>query len=524
MKKIFTVIMLLCFQVLFAQPPQVIFHLNDAEPKSFDIFDIDNITLLKGPGSFNMNVYISSSPETIPTKSIDSMRFMTTTGSETILKIFLKGATEKNYDLAEIDSITFTALPGPNITGITPKSAKVGDVITIAGSNFGATQGSSSVEIGGIKAISFTSWKDKEIKAKVPVGAITGKLSVTVNDVKSNEVDLTILVDPKITNISPSTFTVGTVVTITGVGFSDDQTNNYVNFNNTPATEYNLWSDTEIQVLAPKGAPATGQVSVSVNGLKSNKVNYKIVTSAEMVLIPGGTFQMGNTGGYQQQGETPHSVTVSGFYMSKYEVMQYLYNSLMGKNPSSFKGDSSPVERASWYDACEFCNRLSDRDGFTKCYDISGTSITCDWNANGYRLPTEAEWEYACKGGTTTDFYNGNLIQPDCTPLDATINKIGWYCGNSPDVTQKVGLKTPNKYGLYDMIGNVWEWVWDWMGPYDTAPATDPKGASSSPNNYKVLRGGSWHNSPSMCRAAMRGMDVPEMMSTTDGIRLVRKQ
>ena len=232
---------------------------------------------------------------------------------------------------------------------------------------------------------------------------------------------------------------------------------------------------------------------------------------------------MGNTGGYF--GTDPnealvHKVTISqSFYMSKYEVQQILYKSVMATNPSNFKGDYLPVERVSWYMAVDFCNKLSERDGFQKCYNINGS---CDWTANGYRLPTEAEWEYACKAGTTTDFYTGNLtIATECEPIEKKIDSIGWYCGNANDSTHIPGLKKPNKYGLYDIIANVWELCWDWLGNYTSDAVIDPKGPSSG--TMKVARGGSWHNSPGMSRAAMRGFaDTPDMQSSTIGLRLVR--
>ncbi len=243
----------------------------------------------------------------------------------------------------------------------------------------------------------------------------------------------------------------------------------------------------------------------------------------EMVLIPAGTFQMGNTGAYSgYSNEKPvHSVTISrDFLMSKYEITQKQYEEVMGTNPSYFKGENLPVEMVSWYDAVEFCNKLSDMEGLERCYSGSGADIVCDWDANGYRLPTEAEWEYACKAGTTTDFYSGSLTNENCDPIDANLDKIGWYCGNSESKTHEVGQKEPNVFGLYDMSGNVWEWCWDWYGNYTNTAVTDPKGNSSG--SFRVLRGGSWIDYAFYCRSAYRSSKIPDLSNHNYGFRVSR--
>jgi sulfatase modifying factor 1 len=190
------------------------------------------------------------------------------------------------------------------------------------------------------------------------------------------------------------------------------------------------------------------------------------------VLVEAGTFQMGSF--YGEEDERPaHSVTISrSFYMSKYEATQKQWREVIGTNPSKFKGDDLPVENVTWYDVVEYCNRLSGREGLTPCYSGSGANITCDFSANGYRLPTEAEWEYAARGGTRSKGFNYAGGNP--------AGKVGWNRDNSGNGTHPVGQKTPNELGLYDMSGNVGEWCWDWYGYYDAAPATDPGGAAGS--------------------------------------------
>lgn len=243
----------------------------------------------------------------------------------------------------------------------------------------------------------------------------------------------------------------------------------------------------------------------------------------DMVLIPDGSFQMGNTGEYSgESDEKPvHSVTISkAFYMSKYEVTQKQYQAVMGTNPSNFKGENLPVEMVTWYNAVAFCNALSQLEGRTPCYTINGTNVTCNWDANGYRLPSEAEWEYAAKAGTTTDFHNGSLTNPDCSPLDNNLDKIGWYCGNENTKTREVGQKQPNAFGLYDMSGNVWEWCWDWYTSYTNVTLTDPKGPTMG--SYRVYRGGSWIYYTFRCRSAYRNYDTPDSRYFDIGFRIVR--
>jgi formylglycine-generating enzyme required for sulfatase activity len=185
----------------------------------------------------------------------------------------------------------------------------------------------------------------------------------------------------------------------------------------------------------------------------------------------------------------------------------------MGTNPSQVKGPNLPVEMVTWFDAVEYCNRRSQREGLTPAYAISGTgdSRTVTWNrsANGYRLPTEAEWEYACRAGTGTPYYSGNGV-----------DAAGWYGANSSSTTHPVGGKQANAWGLYDMHGNVYEWCWDWYGYYTSGAQTDPVGASSG--SYRVIRGGSWGDHAQNLRSAIRGYFTPTNRNSSLGFRLVR--
>ena len=274
--------------------------------------------------------------------------------------------------------------------------------------------------------------------------------------------------------------------------------------------------------------------------IASNKYLARVMTKAGvviddslMILIPAGKFRMGNTGTCAGFGdEKPvHSVNISrDFLMSKFEVTQKFYETVTGLKPSYFKGDNLPVEQVCWYEAIDFCNKLSEKNGLEKCYTINmngakylcdeSVIIICDWNANGYRLPTDAEWEYACKAGSTTDFYNGSLTNKDCNPLDAKLDKIGWYCGNAGDKTHDVGQKEPNNFGLYDMSGNIMEWCWDWYNIYASTEVTDPRGEPTG--TTRVLRGG-WYKYPSDgCRSSYRNTLTPEGISNYFGFRICR--
>jgi formylglycine-generating enzyme required for sulfatase activity len=220
-------------------------------------------------------------------------------------------------------------------------------------------------------------------------------------------------------------------------------------------------------------------------------------SGGEMVLLPDGSFRMGDSAG--QSDEPPHNVSVSPFYLDRYLVTQELYEKVMGVNPSKRKQPKNPVERTQWTDAVRFCNKCSELDGLTPCYHVN--TWACNFDADGYRLPTEAEWEYACRAGSTGKFCFGDA--------EKELAQYGWLKPHSQGKTQPVGQKRPNRWGLYDMHGNVWQWCNDWYSDtyYTQSPSTNPRGPASGA--MRVLRGGAWDCTPEKCRSANRHKEFP---------------
>ena len=231
----------------------------------------------------------------------------------------------------------------------------------------------------------------------------------------------------------------------------------------------------------------------------------------DFVLVKGGLFKMGSTSGANDE-KPVHSVTLTSFYMCDHEVTQAEYKAVMGTNPSAFSGNNKPVEQVSWFDAIEYCNALSRKEGLTPCYTKSGGSYICNWSANGYRLPTEAEWEYAARGGNKSKGYTYSGSN--------TATSVSWSKNNAGSGTHDVKTKTANELGIYDLSGNVSEWVWDWYGNYSSSSQTDPRGVSSG--SYRSRRGGSWSDAETCATVTYRDGNTPTKTANNRGFRVVR--
>jgi formylglycine-generating enzyme required for sulfatase activity len=220
-----------------------------------------------------------------------------------------------------------------------------------------------------------------------------------------------------------------------------------------------------------------------------------------LVSIQAGTFTMGADDNNAYDDDNAHQVTLTqAFHLGQHEVTQERYQKVMGKTPSHFKGLQKTVESVNWDEAVEFFRKLSALPA-----ERSAGSV--------YRLPTEAEWEYACRAGTKTTYSFGDS--------DSELGEYAWYNENSGRTTQPVGQKKPNPWGLYDMHGNVWEWCQDWVGDYSSGSTTDPRGATSG--SSQVYRGGCWLHFFHYCRSALRGRSAPDFRYDSLGFRVLRR-
>ncbi len=262
----------------------------------------------------------------------------------------------------------------------------------------------------------------------------------------------------------------------------------------TPVTK-NIEGETGENIKPGKNKTVTWYPFKNNPGYNVRNAQFKVIVSLApkgMVFVKGGTFQMGSNN--SDKNEPVHTVSVSDFYIGKYEVTQKQWQDIMGTNPSGLKGDNLPVERVSWNDIQEFLEKLNQKTG------------------KNYRLPTEAEWEYAARGGSAGS--------PTTYAGSNTIDDVAWHDGNSKNKTHPVGQKQANELDIYDMAGNIREWCSDWYGSsyYSSSPVNNPQGPSSG--SSRVFRGGSWSYDDSRCRVVFRNGYNPDVRSISIGFRL----
>jgi len=433
----------------------------------------------------------------------------------------------------------------PSVSQVSPLTGSVlgGTVLSITG---GGLSDVTAVTVGGEPCTQVTVLSPTLVRATTPAGA-AGQAAIRV--IAPSGTTLApqpfTYVEQQVASIVPSSgiYTGGTAITITGQYLAGTTG---VTVGGVPCTGVVAVSATQVTAVTPAGS--VGPVDVVISGTKGTITvpggfTYQSIlvpswatlveaqpdpavvtdpalraaivatgrawrvrdtaTQIEMLLVPPGTFQMGCIMGSNQYGcyklELPvHQVTLTNaFYLGRYEVTQAQWQATMGSNPSYFQGYtdsvSRPVEQVSWI------------------------TIQGYLSATGMRLPTEAEWEYACRAGTQTPFYNGSTD-------DNTVGALAWYgscCGgNSGDQTHPVGGKAANAFGFHDMLGNVWEWVNDWYGDYSANPQTDPTGPVSA--SERALRGGSWYNDSDYVRSSNRFNGTPRYTADNKGFRVAR--
>ncbi|MCX7737129.1 MAG: SUMF1/EgtB/PvdO family nonheme iron enzyme [Candidatus Kapabacteria bacterium] len=318
---------------------------------------------------------------------------------------------------------------------------------------------------------------------------------------------------PEIKEIQPTQSGVWTVITIYGKNLGLPQDSSFVILDSNIkilSKECLKWNNTYIRLKLPK-LRFNGNIKVVNNKDTSNtlKINFNYLPEIHMILVNAGIADIGSNNGWYDE-KPAHRVNIpNNLYVSKYEVSQYLYSFVCDTNPSSEIAEKLPVNNIQWLDAIIFCNNLSKLFDYDTCYVFDKGNIIWDTNANGFRLPTEAEWEFFCKAGYEGD-YNA----------DESIENLAWFNKNSGYKIQPIGKKKPNRAGIYDLHGNVSEWCWDWYDEnyYKQSETINPKGPKSGLK--RVHRGGSFLDGFAKLRSSARHYDDGNYKNL--GIRFVR--
>ena len=318
---------------------------------------------------------------------------------------------------------------------------------------------------------------------------------------------------PEIIEILPSAGGVWTVLTIFGRNFGLPNDSSYVMLDSNNiinSKECLKWNNSFVRIKIPK-LKFNGEVRIITGRDTSNilRINYNYLPELEMVMISSGISEIGSNNGWHDE-KPAHRINITNkMLVAKYEVSQYLYTFVCDTNPSTEKADNYPVNNINWLDAITFCNKLSKLFGYDTCYLFDKGKVIWDTNANGFRLPTEAEWEYFCRVGNQGDFNS-----------DEGVENLAWFNQNSGFKIHPIGQKKPNKAGIYDLHGNVSEWCWDWYDEnyYRYSGLVNPKGPTSG--LLRVHRGGSYLDGFSKIRSSARNFD--DGINKKMGIRFVR--
>lgn len=430
------------------------------------------------------------------------------------------------------NKVSFTIIEkqlNPVITELLPKGElEVGTQVTIIGNDFGTEQAQNSyLMLNDTKITNVVSWVNDMIKFIIPENSITGKLYVVAKDAKSNAVDIIIKEevvtndDPIIESLSTYELSPNSGIEIKGKNFGENIGKIYL-ANKLQITNENIqkWRPESIRILLPPSGLKAGQLYiVTADGKASNKVDYsiKIYDKIKMVLIKAGSFTMGDNSSEEPSEKPEHKVNITkDYYVSETEITQRQYKDCIPQNAFVPKNvDNSPANNITFIDACRFCNLLSEATNLEVCYKITENKVEWIKNANGYRLLTEAEWEYAARAGKDNKW-----------GFDGNFKDYGWSRENAGASSQPfiVKQKKPNAWGLYDMNGNVAEWVWDaysWEYYGQSDNANDPKGPSEW-SNYRIIRGGSFEADTDKCKATSKNSLNITQRSYTLGFRIAR--
>ncbi len=315
----------------------------------------------------------------------------------------------------------------------------------------------------------------------------------------------------KLTGLSRANTFLFDTVSVNGIALGSSTESTKVLINDSEASIDIISANPTEVIFVPKQSFTNANISLKVNGVKTNTIpiNIALTPKYDTVRVNASKFMMGALSGFSD--ETPiHEVTLTrDLYVFSYEVTKELWSQVMDTLILPADEFRFPADSITWLQAIEFCNKMSDVYGLDKAYNLVGPNVTFDYNANGWRLPTEAEWEFICAAGTDEDF-SGN----------GDINQMGYFDSNSGLNSHKVGEKLINQYGLYDIHGNMWEWCWDKYEEnyYTTNPVTDPTGPVTGGRH--VMRGGSYQDGFNFARVSNRSINKIDYKSI--GLRLVR--